>query len=101
MGLLLRLNILGRFLLTTRGDARFAISSVAIGASEANRACEVHGGTVRRRVACQTAGRFAICIRLRLEQQNIIYVFFGRSLALNPTEQNRRSETDNAYQIVK
>ena len=76
MGLLLRLCIRGRILRTVRGDARVAISSVTVGATQANRAGRMHRGTVGRGVASQAAGGLAVGVGLRLEEQNIFVALF-------------------------
>jgi hypothetical protein len=103
MGLPLYLSIPGGILRTSRGDARLAISSMTIGATQANGAGDVHGGTVGCSMASQATGRLSVGVGLRLEQQNI-FVALRRSGTVSTdrereAKQGRRSENTN--DIVK
>src|ERR1700733_2939746 len=69
MGLPLGLCIRGRILRSVRCYVRVAISSVTVGAAEANRAGDMHGGAVGRGVAGQAAGGLAVGVGLRLQEQ--------------------------------
>lgn len=95
MGLTLGLNISSRIRRSTRSNPRVTIPAVTVRTTQTNRARGMHGGTVCRRVASQTAGRSAISISLRLQKQNCIAALRGSGDSCADRErQTERSRCD-------